>query len=214
MHVQRLLILSAHCRKEKPRRTAHSPHVAQQTPPAPRLASTTRVPTDSPMCRARRCQSRESRDEPPRVSVRRGGACVGSIPAADKEGRRIEVVNLASLSLSARATAAAIARQSPLSVWPSVWPLGLCRPPSQARVSSAPALCRLPVPRLLDLSPRQYHNGVEARRIIVPAQYRQVRCTYQFPANFTELYSPAMSLCVVLEQRAMLPIMLGGIQSV
>jgi hypothetical protein len=31
-------------------------------------------------------------------------------------------------------------------------------------------------------------------------------------AAFTELYSPALSLCVVLEQLAMLPIMLGGIQ--
>jgi ferric-dicitrate binding protein FerR (iron transport regulator) len=45
------------------RRSPHSPHVAQQTPPAPRLASTTRGPTDSPMCCAWRRQSQESRDE-------------------------------------------------------------------------------------------------------------------------------------------------------
>jgi len=42
IHLKRLLIQSAHVLKEKPRRHAHSPHIVKQTPPAPRLASTTR----------------------------------------------------------------------------------------------------------------------------------------------------------------------------
>jgi hypothetical protein len=72
IHAQRMPILSAHCLEEKPRRRAHFPHVSEQTPPATRLASTTRGLTDSPMCHTPRRQSRESWDEPPRGSVRRG----------------------------------------------------------------------------------------------------------------------------------------------
>ena len=93
---QRLPILYANCLKEKPRRHAHFPQVVQRHP---RLASITRGPTGSPMCRAQRRQSRESRDEPSRGSVRRGGACVGSVLAADKEGDRILVVELSEFLL-------------------------------------------------------------------------------------------------------------------
>ena len=53
---------------------------------------------------------------------------------------------------------------------------------------------------------------MEARRTIVPAQQLQVQCAHPDAAAFTELYNPTLSLCVVLEQLAMLFIMLGGIQ--
>jgi hypothetical protein len=202
-HAQRLLILFAHCMKENPGRQAHSLHVAQQTPPVPRLASTTRGPTD-PMCRARRRQSRESRDEPPRGSVRRGCACVGSIPAADKEGGRLLVVELGESLLERPHYARrdhppisfvrlAMHRELRQRVYRDQvfvvhrhkrvllqhkHGLPLCaalqverdRRRVEKRQLAQRRLRCIPFPRLLpDLSPRQYHNSVEARRTIVPA---------------------------------------------
>ena len=198
------------------------------------------------MCRARRRQSRESRDEPPRGNVRRGGACVGSVPAANKEGGRLLVVKLGESLLESPSDGRRAPPPIPLvrlaahrelrqRVYrPQVFVvhrhkrvllqhlhgLPLCaaqqverdRRRVEKRHLAQRRVRRLPVPRLLDLSPRQHHNGVEAQRTIVPAQQRQVRCAHPDAAAFTELYSPALSLCVVLEQLAMLPIMLGGIQ--
>jgi hypothetical protein len=63
----------------------------------------------------------------------------------------------------------------------------------QVIVQHLPTFRRLPVLQLINFSQRQHQNGMESRLTIVPAQYRQVRCAYQFSAAFNAVSYTAQS---------------------
>ena len=150
------------------------------------------------MCRARRRQSRESRDEPPRGNVRRGGACVGSVPAANEEGGRLLVVKLGESLLESPSDGRRAPRRSPLSAWP--------------RTASCASECIAPRSLSSTVTSACCFSTCTAFLSVLLSRSSGIAVAHPDAAAFTELYSPALSLCVVLEQLAMLPIMLGGIQ--